>query len=78
MNINPLKVQLILAAAISFTACKKQNSENAPQQIRSEKSAMALPSVTSFTMNNWMGALSDTMSLAQLSIPGTHDSGARK
>lgn len=77
MKITSLKVQLILAAAISFTACKKQDSENGPLTSKPEKSLMALSSVTSFTMNNWMGALSDTMSLAQLSIPGTHDSGAK-
>lgn len=77
MKITSLKVQFILAAAISFTACKKQDSENAPLTLKSEKSIMALPTVNNFTMSNWMGALSNDLNLAQLSIPGTHDSGAR-
>jgi 1-phosphatidylinositol phosphodiesterase len=33
--------------------------------------------VANYTMSNWMGALDENLKLTALSIPGTHDSGAR-
>ncbi|MCR5792475.1 MAG: phosphatidylinositol-specific phospholipase C [Lachnospiraceae bacterium] len=36
------------------------------------------PSAKAYTNSNWMGSISDNTCLTQISIPGTHDSGARK
>jgi 1-phosphatidylinositol phosphodiesterase len=39
--------------------------------------AVAQPLVAAVSLNSWMTAIPDNYSLAQLSIPGTHDAGAR-
>lgn len=41
------------------------------------KESEAAASATIYTRTNWMGALSGSLSLTQITIPGTHDSGAR-
>lgn len=71
-----LSLPLLIAVILSFTACKKQEAQQnevlKPQQKTSNLNALA-----NFTLNNWMSALPDATNIAQLSIPGTHDSGAR-
>lgn len=66
--------QLTIAAgmflAISFSSCKK---EDVTPDLQLQKVAVAQV----ITSNNWMTSLPDNSSIAALSIPGTHDSGAR-
>ncbi|TDQ08189.1 phosphatidylinositol-specific phospholipase C [Pedobacter metabolipauper] len=76
MNKLKLSALSILAAAFSLTSCKKQEIQNTALVAKPE-STMAVSQLASYSLNNWMGSLPNTVSIAQLSIPGTHDSGAR-
>lgn len=42
-----------------------------------EKASSRTASLVPIVMNNWMSGLQDNISLSKISIPGTHDSGAR-
>lgn len=75
---NKFKPSLILALMLAFSACKKDNTiqENPGNYaMPDEISATSLPS--GYSLSNWMGAIPDGTSIAAVSIPGTHDSGAR-
>jgi 1-phosphatidylinositol phosphodiesterase len=57
--------------AISFSSCKKEDV-TPDLRLQEVAAAQVIPS-----SNSWMTALPDNSSIAALSIPGTHDSGAR-
>jgi 1-phosphatidylinositol phosphodiesterase len=57
--------------AISFSSCKKEDV-TPDLRLQEVAAAQAIP-----TSNNWMTSLPDNSSISALSIPGTHDSGAR-
>ncbi|MVT43897.1 phosphatidylinositol-specific phospholipase C domain-containing protein [Chitinophaga oryziterrae] len=59
--------------AVSFSSCKK---EDVTPDLSLNKE-VAVAQATTVATNNWMTSLPDNSSLAALSIPGTHDSGAR-
>lgn len=76
MNNFKLQFPLIVAGILAFTSCKKQDQEKLlAKKTQETQTAPAL--LLTYTMSNWMGSLPDATSVAQLSIPGTHDSGAR-
>ncbi|UOR03656.1 phosphatidylinositol-specific phospholipase C [Hymenobacter aerilatus] len=64
-----------VACATLLTSCDKQES------IQPTSAGLGMATTTqsavSYSLNNWMGAVNANLSLSQLSIPGTHDSGAR-
>lgn len=60
-----------LLLAISFSSCKKEDIS--PDLKLQELAVAQVPPAS----NTWMTVLSDNTSIAALSIPGTHDSGAR-
>ncbi|RZK81998.1 MAG: phosphatidylinositol-specific phospholipase C domain-containing protein [Pedobacter sp.] len=68
---------LSLALLMVFSACKKdtQLQESETYAIPDAIAATSLPS--GYNLSNWMGAIPNTTSIASISIPGTHDSGAR-
>lgn len=66
---------LCFAAIALLAACRKNVQENAPVLIDEKQSAPEM--MASAALNSWMSDLPDNVSLAQLSIPGTHDAGAR-
>ncbi|NIG52990.1 phosphatidylinositol-specific phospholipase C [Chitinophaga sp. Cy-1792] len=73
------KQTLILAfAASTLFGCKKDemNSLPQPEKISAVKTE-ALSSSLAVTLNGWMNNLADNTSLTAITIPGTHDSGAR-
>ncbi len=61
--------------AVSFFSCSKQGVGTKPADITPApvKTIMA----TSYTLNKWMGAVAGAVNLANLSIPGSHESCAR-
>ncbi|MFY0252531.1 phosphatidylinositol-specific phospholipase C [Chitinophaga sp. 30R24] len=64
-------------AALTLFGCKKDMvSPIDGGRIESGKSSLATAAL-SVSLNGWMGAIADNTSLTTLSIPGTHDSGAR-
>ncbi|RPD45743.1 phosphatidylinositol-specific phospholipase C domain-containing protein [Hymenobacter sediminis] len=68
-----LLAPLTIAASLLFTSCdQKETVSPAGATATSSQDAVA-----AYTLANWMGSVDATLSLAQLSIPGTHDSGAR-
>jgi 1-phosphatidylinositol phosphodiesterase len=78
MNTSKLRLPVLLVAALAVASCKKQESTDEkfkPERVGSLSTAAVIPS--NYGLNNWMGAIGDNISVAQLSIPGTHDSGAR-
>lgn len=71
-----LQFPLIVAGILALTSCKKQEQQVVqPEKVQEKSVASAL--VLTYTMSNWMGSLPDATNVAQISIPGTHDSGAR-
>jgi 1-phosphatidylinositol phosphodiesterase len=75
---NKFKLSLILALLISFSSCKKETTfqqDLDDYKMPDQLSAASLPSA--YSLSNWMGAIADSKSIAAISIPGTHDSGAR-
>lgn len=71
-----LQFPLIVAGILALTSCKKQEQQVVqPEKVQEKSAASAL--VLTYTMSNWMGSLPDATNVAQISIPGTHDSGAR-
>lgn len=71
-----LQFPLIIAGILALTSCKKQEQQVLQSKKMQEKS-VAPALVLTYTMSNWMGSLPDATNVAQISIPGTHDSGAR-
>lgn len=69
---------LMLAAGLALASCKKQNTAETLSSPQRNNDLLALGSIPpNYGLNNWMQAIGDNVSIAQLSIPGTHDSGAR-
>ena len=68
------RTTLFCLAAMTLFGCRKDAQENAPVLIDERQSA---PQLTIAALNSWMTDLPDNTSLAQISIPGTHDAGAR-
>ena len=78
MNSNR-KLQLFLMAigVFTITSCKKQGIQDNAPATRNESAMIKTNALPNYSLNNWMSFLPDTMNIAQISIPGTHDSGAR-
>ncbi|WP_256007449.1 phosphatidylinositol-specific phospholipase C [Pedobacter deserti] len=73
-----LRLPVYLVAALAFASCKKQDNpveKFKPERLSNVSAAGVVP--PGYGLSNWMGAVSDNTSIAQMSIPGTHDSGAR-
>lgn len=72
-----LQLPLFVALVLTFSACKKEQQEtekfSGPKLKENVNPSAAL---ASFSLNNWMSVLADQNSIALISIPGTHDSGA--
>lgn len=66
---------LLLSAAL-FTGCSKEDTVY-PELQSDRQLAVNNTAVAAVAMNNWMSSLPDNTSIAAISIPGTHDSGAR-
>lgn len=67
-----------MVAALAIASCKEQEiTDTLQNQERRTETALAGAIPPNYALNNWMAALPDNVSIAQLSIPGTHDSGAR-
>lgn len=78
MTPSKLKMPVLLIAGLALFSCKKeQNITSLEESPRSKERAIAAVIPPNYSLSNWMGALSNNISIAQLSIPGTHDSGAR-
>lgn len=69
------RTTLLCLAAIAFFGCRKDAQESAPLITNELQSAS--PQALTAALNSWMTDLPDNTSLAQISIPGTHDAGAR-
>ena len=52
----------------------ERDSEGVKAQLNA--TAISKASLASVGISNWMSALQDNVSLSQISVPGTHDSGA--
>ncbi|MCW3468021.1 phosphatidylinositol-specific phospholipase C [Chitinophaga nivalis] len=69
----------IALAAVSLFGCKKElispTDDTATHLLSAEASSSASKAAVSLT--GWMGQLADNTQISRLSIPGTHDSGAR-
>lgn len=72
-----LQLPLFVVLVLTFSACKKEQQEtekfSGPKLKENVNPSAAL---ASFSLNNWMSVLADQNSIALISIPGTHDSGA--
>lgn len=74
MNLKTLSLAL---AACSLFGCKKDlMNPNAAAGIETVNN-QAITNTLSVTLTGWMGSVADNTALTSLSIPGTHDSGAR-
>ncbi|WP_160713287.1 phosphatidylinositol-specific phospholipase C [Chitinophaga solisilvae] len=78
MKRKTLPFYFALALAAAFTSgCKKDVLSPVPEATGTSLSAVTASVALSVTLNAWMSNVPDATSLAALSIPGTHDSGAR-
>jgi 1-phosphatidylinositol phosphodiesterase len=64
-----------LLSAVFFTACSKDDVIQ--PALRADNAVAVTTQAAAVAMNSWMSGIADNTSLAALSIPGTHDSGAR-
>lgn len=72
-----LKLPLLVALVLTFGACKKEEQLKESVSLSSSKqAALSTAQLLSVSLNNWMGNIADQTSIAAISIPGTHDSGA--
>lgn len=71
------KAVLVMTAALLFQSCEKDDSLESVVPQTSLDSGNIEKSSTDYSLSNWMGAINDNVSLSALSIPGTHESGAR-
>ncbi|REC42542.1 phosphatidylinositol diacylglycerol-lyase [Chryseobacterium pennipullorum] len=74
-------ITLGVVTSAVFFSCSNDNSmerdsdeARLPYSLQSNAKASLLP----IEMNSWMSGLQDNISISKISIPGTHDSGARK
>ncbi len=73
-----LRLPLLMVAALAIVSCKKQNTlENLTASKHRSELSLAGVIPPNYSLSNWMGAIPNTTNISQLSIPGTHDSGAR-
>ncbi|MBB6502218.1 phosphatidylinositol-specific phospholipase C [Pedobacter cryoconitis] len=73
-----LRFIVMAFGVLALSACKKQEfAGNTAPAMRTESMMTRQTALQNYTLSNWMSFLPDTTNLAQLSIPGTHDSGAR-
>ncbi|PSL47185.1 1-phosphatidylinositol phosphodiesterase [Chitinophaga niastensis] len=79
MKRNTLLLPVSIAlTALSLFGCKKDLITPADDQaITPLKTAQIKSSATTLSLTDWMGQISDNTAVSRLSIPGTHDSGAR-
>lgn len=78
MKKNPFhRLILFGLLALSLSACQKEAQQRTTIPDLQKSSTGVTTSALSLTSTGWMGALADNINLAQLSIPGTHESGAR-
>lgn len=68
---------MFAAIAIFSTSCQKDPQEAQPITSPETRSATGQQFATLAVMNSWMTGLPDNTNLARITIPGTHDSGAR-
>nr|WP_315174139.1 phosphatidylinositol-specific phospholipase C [uncultured Flavobacterium sp.] len=73
---------LLFAFGFLFVSCESNLADdlqaNEAVKSTSKNDVKQLTSKTAtYTMSNWMGALDQNLKLTAISIPGTHDSGAR-
>ena len=69
----------LLTAAIAgvFFSCSENTTERDSEGVKAlNATAINKASLASVGISNWMSALQDNVSLSQISVPGTHDSGA--
>ncbi|TWV99510.1 phosphatidylinositol-specific phospholipase C [Chitinophaga pinensis] len=66
-----------LLSTVFFSACSKEDVTQPAPALRVENEVAVTAQAAAVAMNSWMTSLADNTSLAALSIPGTHDSGAR-
>lgn len=71
------KTLFLALAALSFFGCKKDLvNPTANNGIETGNNTLTTSALT-VSLPGWMGSVADNTNLAALSIPGTHDSGAR-
>lgn len=70
-----LQLPLFVALVLTFSACKKEEQPKGNFSNPNLKSS-ANAQLLSFSLNSWMSVVADQTSIAAISIPGTHDSGA--
>lgn len=66
--------------AVLFSSCEEPSFQSNPSaSLNSNKTAdvSVTAAAVSYSMNNWMGSVDGNKKISELSIPGTHDSGAR-
>lgn len=72
-----LQLSLFVALVLTISACKKEEKQTEKFSGPKLKENVNPNSVlANFSLNNWMSVLADQNSIATISIPGTHDSGA--
>lgn len=71
---------LSMATAAVFYSCAEGMAErdsNETGLTSANKASYKIASLAPVQMNSWMAGLQDNISISKISIPGTHDSGAR-
>ncbi len=69
-----------IAAAAVFFSCSEgvaDRDSNETGLTSVNKASYKMAALAPVEMNNWMAGLQDNISISKISIPGTHDSGAR-
>ncbi|RAJ81900.1 1-phosphatidylinositol phosphodiesterase [Chitinophaga dinghuensis] len=78
MKRTPLFFPLGLAlVAMSFAGCKKDEVSLQPLPTAKTAAIAGNVNLAAVSLTGWMTQLSDNLSVSAISIPGTHDSGAR-
>lgn len=69
---------LSIATATVFFSCSESTLERDSNEMSTiQKANYKVSSRAAIEMNSWMSGLQDNISISKISIPGTHDSGAR-
>lgn len=74
------KFTLSIATATVFFSCSEglvERDSNETGLTSANKASYKVASLAPLEMNSWMAGLQDNISISKISIPGTHDSGAR-
>ncbi len=74
------KFTLCIATATVFFSCSEAVAERDSNEVSLtsvNKANSKMTAAVPVEMNSWMAGLQDNISLSKISIPGTHDSGAR-